>query len=58
MEPARKYQFSWNLLGDIHIRNCMQAFNSEHAGPLVSISLGTATAATAAEIPVALKEAD
>ena len=40
------------------IRNCMQAFNSEHAGPLVSISLGTATAANADEIPLALKEAD
>lgn len=40
------------------IRNCMQAYNSENEGPLVSISLGTATAATGGEIPSALKEAD
>lgn len=40
------------------IRDCMQAFNSEYEGPLVSISLGSATAATADEIPLALKDAD
>lgn len=40
------------------IRNCMQAYNSEYEGPLVSISLGTATADSGADIPLALKKAD
>jgi diguanylate cyclase (GGDEF)-like protein/PAS domain S-box-containing protein len=40
------------------IRNCMQAYNSENEGPLVSISLGAATAASGGEIVSALKEAD
>lgn len=40
------------------IRNCMQAYNSENEGPLVSISLGAATADSGVEIPLALKKAD
>ena len=40
------------------IRSCMQIYNGEHSGPSVSISLGTATAATGEEIPMALKKAD
>lgn len=40
------------------IRSCMQSYNSENMGPLVSISLGAATAATGGEIPLALKAAD
>lgn len=40
------------------IRGCQQAYNSGNEGPLVSISLGTATAANGVEIPLALKEAD
>lgn len=53
-------EMDWH--GAIHsidrIRNCIQAYNSENEGPLVSISLGAATAATGEEIPSALKEAD
>jgi len=48
--------------GAIHsierIRNCMHKYNSENEGPLVSISLGAATASTGEEILSALKEAD
>lgn len=40
------------------IRNCMQAYNGEHEGPLVSISLGSATASCGEDLPSALKQAD